>query len=314
MQFLYNTASYSTSKNSSNINLILTHLYFTKATTCYLKSCLSSLLSSFHLSSHISIFPTLFSPFHSSFSPSMFLFLFSRHYYIHLFSLPSLHLAFFLLLPLVLLSLLLSIITSSFTLYPPFPSLFTQSATEIYNTPVVQLTNCTFTNNTSKGEATLRNSGNAGAISIGYNDTYPSTNRPIITVSGCSFINNSARISKKSCGSATSALSSKVFVQRGGAIGIFLSAAGLQSHVNITKCWFERNEAEDSGGAIYMNLNGANRAVTIITITESWFMENVAMHGGGLEVTFSSEDSVLFPNHLTVHNCHFIGELSDVKK
>ena len=78
--------------------------------------------------------------------------------------------------------------------------------------------------------------------------------------------------------------------------------------MSISGSWFERNVAEDSGGAIYVNMNGRNSAVTNTTVSRSWFVGNEAMHGGGLEFTFDTPDSVYYSNFLRVEECHFQGE------
>ena len=55
-----------------------------------------------------------------------------------------------------------------------------------------------------------------------------------------------------------------------------------------------------------MNLNG-NDSTTTITITDSQFINNMAMHGAGVEITFDTPNSVDQSNHLTLQNCHFEG-------
>ena len=107
-------------------------------------------------------------------------------------------------------------------------SQFNQTATEIYATPLVTIFNSTFTNNTCYGQGKIRSSGNAGAVSIGYNDTYPRENSPLIRIVNCTFIDNSAKLLTSQCGSVIAALFQKLYVERGGAVGCYFSAAGLQ--------------------------------------------------------------------------------------
>ena len=57
-----------------------------------------------------------------------------------------------------------------------------------------------------------------------------------------------------------------------------------------------------------MNLNGRDAAATNITISDSQFIENRAMHGAGVEITFDSSESVRFPNSLTIERCRFEGK------
>ena len=81
--------------------------------------------------------------------------------------------------------------------------------------------------------------------------------------------------------------------------------------VTISESVFTDNLAEDSGGAIYMNLNGDNGSTTNITISDSRFTRNWAMHGAGVEITFDTSESVRKPNHLTIDNCTFTGKASN---
>lgn len=70
---------------------------------------------------------------------------------------------------------------------------------------------------------------------------------------------------------------------------------------------FHNNIAEDSGGGIYMNLNGHDNSVTNITISDSQFISNTAIHGAGVEITFDTPNSTECPNHLVLKSCHFEG-------
>ena len=80
----------------------------------------------------------------------------------------------------------------------------------------------------------------------------------------------------------------------------------FQSEVHISNCIFEGNMAEDSGGGVYMNLNGEG-STTNITITDTEFFDNIAMHGAGVEITFDTPNSVTNPNQLILQQCHFKG-------
>ena len=179
---------------------------------------------------------------------------------------------------------------------------FTQSAVEIYRTPYITVTNCTFTNNTSYGKGMIRASGNAGAMSIGYDETFSSTMIPTIMISDCKFISNSARAND--CIAVDTVLTSKQYTQRGGAVACYF-AAGIQVTLGFERCSFTDNYAQDSGGGVYINLSGNIGAVTNITFTECTFVNNEAIDGGGIETTFDLPHSVLMPSSLTVLDCHF---------
>ena len=81
----------------------------------------------------------------------------------------------------------------------------------------------------------------------------------------------------------------------------------FQSTVRISNSTFIGNVAEDSGGAVYMNLNGKNKSTTDIHFADSEFIENTAVHGGGIEVTFDTSESVHYPNSITIERCYFKG-------
>lgn len=204
-----------------------------------------------------------------------------------------------------------------------------------------------FTDNICEGQGALRSSGNAGAVSIGYY-RYSPDNTPLIHIMNCTFSNNSANYinttEESNCTSANSVIASKKYVKRGGGVACYFSANALQvsyntrgtvehiyilttlspfylltvfmcitiilqSAVHITGCMFQDNTAEDSGGGIYMNLNGRDSAVTNITITDTHFIDNKALHGAGVEITFDTPDSTKRPNHLILERCHFEGKV-----
>ena len=185
-------------------------------------------------------------------------------------------------------------------------SLFTQSAVEIYNTPYVTISNCSFTNNTSLGTGTFQYSGNAGALSIGFNETFPNTTPPQILIQDSIFNDNVANVSRDRKATPNAVLSSKVYTQRGGGMAGYFGAAGLEINFLVERCTFANNSAQDSGGGIYISLSGARGMHANVTVRESIFWGNFAtVDGGGLEVTFDTIESVLFPSYVLVQDCNF---------
>ena len=185
-------------------------------------------------------------------------------------------------------------------------SLFTQSAVEIYNTPYITISNCSFTNNTSLGIGTIQYSGNAGALSIGFNTTFPNTTQSQILIQDSIFNDNVANVSRDRMETANAVLSSKIYTQRGGGMAGYFGAAGLEINFLVEGCTFGNNSAQDSGGGIYINLSGARGMQANMTVRKSNFSENFAtVDGGGLEVTFDTVESVLFPSFLLVQDCNF---------
>ena len=146
----------------------------------------------------------------------------------------------------------------------------------------------------------IRASGNAGAMSIGYDETFHNITK--IVISDCNFINNSAHATD--CISVDTILTSKRYTQRGGAVACYL-AAGNQVTLRFERCNFTNNIAQDSGGGVYINLSGDFGAVNNITFTECTFMNNSAIDGGGIQATFDLPYSVTMPSSLTAIDCHF---------
>ena len=121
-------------------------------------------------------------------------------------------------------------------LSPLCHSNFTQTALEIYNTASVTIINSTFTDNICKGQRRVPNSGNAGAVSIGYSETYTHKHSPLIEVMNCIFTGNEANLEGDACGRANVAISQQIFTQRGGGLGCYFSAPGLEVLSNACVC------------------------------------------------------------------------------
>lgn len=164
-------------------------------------------------------------------------------------------------------------------------------------------------NGTSQGYKNESFSGNAGGIAIGYSQAYRhqgSTYAPKVTISGCLFSNNSARARGEYRFSVLEVLSRKVYNQRGGALAFYFGTENYSSIVRIEDSQFDDNEAEDSGGGVYMFLGGVKSAHNV-SISNTGFARNRAQDGGGLEITHSNADSVSNPNSIQVTNCTFDG-------
>lgn len=193
----------------------------------------------------------------------------------------------------------------------PFFSSFTESAVEIYNTPFITISNCSFTNNTSNGISPTRNSGNAGALSIGFNETFMADTTSQITIEETDFVNNSANSSTE-CDAVNAVLHSKNYIQRGGGVAFYIAAGGLSATITIKKCQIVNNTAENSGGGVYINLSGTARASSNISFEDCNFTENHAVDGGGMQLTLDTSDSVLYPNFISLQNCNFENNSADL--
>ena len=188
---------------------------------------------------------------------------------------------------------------------PSIYSGFNESAVELYNTPFITVVNCSFTNNTSNGISPTRNSGNAGAMSIGFNETFgPSEIQPQILIQDCNFAGNKAT-DKRQCDReilVTSVLGSKNYVSRGGAIGAFFAATNVISSMLVERCNFTDNKADDAGGAAYINFSGAEGAYTNLTFRKCDISRNTGnVLSGGIQLT----SETVLSNFITIEDCIF---------
>ena len=174
------------------------------------------------------------------------------------------------------------------------------------------VSNCTFTNNTSLGIGMNRYSGNAGAVSIGYDDT-PRPDRlknilPFIRFIGSIFRENNSTGAEGFQYDAAQVLSRRIYNQRGGGIACYFGASNYPADVEISGCTFERNSVRDSGGGVYMFLTGEDNRHSV-KVRGCDIIGNNASVGGGLEFTFDTSLSNLSQpilNHVVIEDCNFI--------
>lgn len=180
---------------------------------------------------------------------------------------------------------------------------------EISNSPVVLIDSCKFTNNTSQGIGTERFSGNSGGLSVGYDDTVrPDDFRnvtPEVVVRHSTFDNNRALAENQFIYSVSYVLRERLYNQRGGALAIFTGTPSYSARVLIEGSTFEKNIAQDSGGAVYMNLFG-NDTNHSVWITETTFVENEGPDGGALEITQLTYTALEKPYSIYVTNSQFL--------
>lgn len=176
------------------------------------------------------------------------------------------------------------------------------------NCPLITVNRCTFTNGTSLGIGTQQYSGNSGGLAIGYNDQplppHVQATTPVINITRSSFTYNKAKATERFVHTVSDVISKRVYNERGGAIAVYMGASNYSVDITVNDCTFEENYAQNSGGGIYMFLTGASNAHRV-TITETRFIRDKARDGGGLEITFSSPDSVSNPNVVLIRNCNF---------
>ena len=204
------------------------------------------------------------------------------------------------------------------------------------------VSNCTYTNNTSFGIGTNRYSGNAGAVSIGYDDTPRPDYLPnFIRITGSTFEKNRATALDTLQYDRVQVLSQTIYNQRGGGIAIYFGTANYSANIKIEGCSFEKNTARQAGGGLYMFLSGVDNAhsvsiqgcglvgnqanfsgggaqlsyntsvsdginvlITQTVVKDCFFNSNIANAGGGLSlVQINKRDNL---NNFTIRNCDFV--------
>ena len=179
---------------------------------------------------------------------------------------------------------------------------------EISNCPQVIISGCRFTNNTSLGIGVEHYSGNAGAVSVGYNDLprpeYLQSEPPMIVISESIFENNNATAAEAFQYDVSEVLNRRLYNQRGGSIACYFGTRNYSATVNITRSMIRDSFARDAGGGVYMFLAGDDNAHTV-NIWKTNFINNEALDGGGLEITQSTPDSLTRPSQVTVSACNF---------
>ena len=157
-----------------------------------------------------------------------------------------------------------------------------------------------------------RYSGNAGAVSIGYDDrpqpAHLQNMPPIIRVTGSTFKENNSTAEEEFQYTVAQVLSRKIYNQRGGGIACYFGASNYSADVEIEDCNFEENYVRDSGGAVYMYLSGQNNGHSV-KIQGCNFVGNSARLSGGAELTLNTTISNLSNvviNQVLVEDCSFV--------
>ena len=183
-------------------------------------------------------------------------------------------------------------------------------AVEMFNCPNVSVEHSNFTNNTSDGIGQTPYSGNAGALAIGYNniDLPPDllAISPSISIVNVSFVRNRALAVEGFKYSVGQVLLTKLYNQRGGGLACYLGTPNYSVKVLLDGCTVMENHADSAGGGVYMYLTGANNSHTV-DILNTKFQKNDAPDGGGLEITYDTEDSRDNPNNVYLKACDFTG-------
>ena len=178
-------------------------------------------------------------------------------------------------------------------------------ALHIFNSPNVIVKNCTFYNNTADTFFRRAYQGNAGGLSIGYNDrvtTLLLTNINV-TVINCNFTNNHAaeRFSPHIV------QEERLFSGRGGGLIFLINITGMDHILTCTvnNSVFKNNSATNLGGAMYMFSSETSNLEQNYVYANNDFIQNMADYGGGILTSNEIESRDYLLNRF-IYNCSFV--------
>ena len=160
-------------------------------------------------------------------------------------------------------------------------SYFSEGALDIYDCPVVKITDCVFEHN-GPVAYTLKpdpNRSHSGGLSIGCNNLNLTDTSPSITIQYSVFRNNSAIPIANLIKSSSQAHTGRVFTGRGGALGLQLSDSQAPINATVEKCTFVENQAASYGGGMYILFG--RLSAHMVTVSNSAFVRNTAGIGSG---------------------------------
>ena len=178
---------------------------------------------------------------------------------------------------------------------------FTEAVLDVFNCHNVRLSSVTIEHNRGSGISDVSYRGNTGGASFGYNNVPQRFNAPYLNISDSVFRNSSATGFLTS----TEAFSRRVYIGRGGAVGVFANESHATISVVLSNCLFEANSARSFGGAVYI-LPGGRTSSHNVQVLDTQFVSNEAgTSGGGLQVTFPTAGPRNSPHLVTFVNCSF---------
>jgi hypothetical protein len=178
---------------------------------------------------------------------------------------------------------------------------FTEAVLDVFNCHNVRLSSVTIEHNRGSGISDVSYRGNTGGASFGYNNVPQRFNAPYLNISDSVFRNSSATGFLTS----TEAFSRRVYIGRGGAVGVFANESHANISVVLSNCLFEANSARSFGGAVYI-LPGGRTSSHNVQVLDTRFVSNEAgTSGGGLQVTFPTAGPRNSPHLVTFVNCSF---------
>ena len=160
-------------------------------------------------------------------------------------------------------------------------SYFSEGALDIYDCPVVKITDCVFEHN-GPVAYTLKpdpNRSHSAGLSIGCNNLNLANTPPSITVQNSVFRNNSAIPIANLTKSSTQIHRGRIFTGRGSALGLLLSDSQAPIAATVENCTFVENEARSYGGGMYILFG--RLSAHVVTVSNSVFVGNSAGIGAG---------------------------------
>lgn len=154
--------------------------------------------------------------------------------------------------------------------------------------------------------------GNGGAVSIAYHNASFNSTKPTLTVTNCSFINNSAFLPISSGDERRSALTTNLFLGRGGAMNIVPQGPLANVTAFIRDTTFLNNSAETFGGAVFLSISGMNTYHNF-TFERCNFTNNTAGNtsfGGGIQIAFLINNLESPPTRINFKDSYFEGNFA----
>ena len=157
---------------------------------------------------------------------------------------------------------------------------FYQGAVDIFNTPTVEVTDCTFEHN---GPVSVFKPdpyrGHSGGLSIGYGSSNMQSEGSL-KVTHCTFRNNTSSPQVSLEESSTRIFQRFIFTGRGGGCALTINTT-FPLNITVEDCLFEDNSAQARGGGLYLAFTGFSQHVTIVNRV-TFVRNKTPGTGGGL--------------------------------
>ena len=183
---------------------------------------------------------------------------------------------------------------------------FTEAVFDIFNSPLVLISDSIFQHNFGTGISTQSSRGNTGAVALGFKDTPDDIRNISVEIKNSTFFNNSAYTQ-----SLDVAIDSTVYPGRGGAVGVFLSHSFENVSVIVANCMFRENFASAYGGALLYLITNDN-VLDNVYFRDTMFDSNIGGLGAsGMLLTYIARNiESEIPTTFTITDCVFMNHVS----